>query len=148
MKTKEYIRDKRSPKPKNKNVSKVMSANKSKNTKPEIILRKALWAAGYRGYRCNYKKIPGRPDIAFPKKKIAIFVHGCFWHICPKCKLPLPKSNSDFWRNKFQKNELRDKNKIELLKKDGWKVLVVWECELYKKDIFSKLDEYVPILVQ
>jgi DNA mismatch endonuclease, patch repair protein len=127
-----YIRDNRSPTPKNENVSKVMSANKAKNTKPEILFRKSLWASGSRGYRSNYKKAPGSPDIAFPVKKIAIFVHGCFWHRCPKCNYPLPKNNIEFWKNKFEKNKARDIKKIKDLKKAGWKVLVFWECDLKK----------------
>lgn len=110
MDKKEYIRDKRSPKPKNAAVSKVMSANKAKNTKPEMLFRKALWAEGIRGYRCNYKNAPGRPDIAFPKKKIAIFVNGCFWHGCPYCKMPLPKNNTEFWSG-----FLKDQEGIELM---------------------------------
>ncbi|HVX26317.1 MAG TPA: very short patch repair endonuclease [Parafilimonas sp.] len=125
-----YIRDKRSPKPKNENVSRVMSANKGKDTKPELLLRKALWKNGLRGYRLNYKKVPGRPDIAFPSKKIAIFVHGCFWHRCPTCDLPLPKNNVDFWEEKFKKNLARDKQKLIQLKEKGWYTLVIWECKL------------------
>ena len=100
----EYKRDKRSPTPKSETVSKVMSANKAKHTKPELILRKALWANGLMGYRNNYKKLPGRVDIAFTVKKLAIFVNGCFWHRCPKCNYPMPKTNEDFWENKFSKN--------------------------------------------
>lgn len=135
MPGKEYIRDKRSPKPKNENVSRVMSANKAKNTKPEQTLRKMLWKEGLRGYRLNYKKIPGRPDIVFVSKKIAIFVHGCFWHRCPHCKLPSPKNNSAFWEDKFEKNIRRDKSKIDELVKSGWTVKVIWECEIKKQSI-------------
>lgn len=80
-----YSRDKRSPVPKNDTVSRVMSANRAKNSKPEVRLRKALWHAGLKGYRLHHKRIPGRPDISFVGKKLAIFVHGCFWHRCPKC---------------------------------------------------------------
>lgn len=128
-----YIRDKRSPVPKNSNVSKVMSANKSKNTKPELLLRKLLWVNGLRGYRVNYPKAPGKPDIAFPSKKIAIFVHGCFWHRCPHCELVLPKTNTEFWRNKFDRNIIRDVEKTRILKKERWKVKVFWECQILKK---------------
>ncbi|HVT83697.1 MAG TPA: very short patch repair endonuclease [Chitinophagaceae bacterium] len=127
------MRDKRSPVPKNENVSRVMSANKAKDTKPEIILRKALWKAGLRGYRVNYKKLPGRPDIAFVSKKVAIFVHGCFWHRCPYCNYPLPKNNTRFWKEKFKKNVERDERKIKELQKLGWQVIVIWECELKGK---------------
>lgn len=133
MPKKTYIRDGRAPIPKSENTSRVMSANKAKNTKPEIILRKLLWANGTRGYRCNYKKASGRPDIAFPKKRIALFVNGCFWHRCPHCKLPLPKSNIKFWEAKFSANKKRDNLKIKSLKRNGWKVFVIWECEVPKK---------------
>lgn len=139
-----YIRDKRSPKPKNDNISKVMSANKAKNTKPELLLRKALRENGFKGYRLNYNKIPGRPDIVFLKKKIAIFVNGCFWHRCPHCKLKLPKNNSTFWKDKFVKNVFRDKIKIMQLKEIGWEVKVVWECEILQEDLNDLTKQIMP----
>jgi len=86
-----YIRDKRSPRPRSEAVSRVMSANRAKDTRPEVALRKALRRAGGRGYRLHYKRVPGRPDIAFVSKRVAVFVNGCYWHRCPKCDLPLPK---------------------------------------------------------
>lgn len=107
-----------------------MSANRAKDSKPELILRKALWNGGFRGYRLHYKKIPGRPDITFVSKKVAIFVHGCFWHHCPKCNYPLPKNNTEFWKAKFDRNIARDKQKKADLKRLGWTVLTVRECEL------------------
>lgn len=131
---KEYIRDGRSPIPKNDSISKVMSSNKGKNTKPELNLRKVLWKVGLRGYRIHWKKMPGRPDIVFTKKRLAIFVNGCYWHRCPHCKLSLPKTNLAFWEIKFNVNKERDKQNIIELEKLGWKVLVVWECQL-KEDI-------------
>ncbi|MBS1917918.1 MAG: very short patch repair endonuclease [Bacteroidetes bacterium] len=145
MSEKSYIRDSRSPKPKSENVSRIMSANKSKNTKPEILFRKTLWKIGKRGYRLNYKKISGRPDIVFVSKKIAIFIHGCFWHRCPICNLPLPINNRKFWQNKFEKNQKRDFNKVQDLKMSGWKVFSFWECEL-KKDVdklAKKIDKEI-----
>ncbi len=141
-----YIRDKRSPKPKNELVSKVMSANKSKGTKPELLFRKALWAIGLRGYRCNYKKVPGRPDVAFPKKRIAIFINGCFWHRCPYCELSIPKTNKDFWEAKFDANKRRDKMKIKKLQKLGWKVFVIWECKI--NDNLKQLIEEKLVLLR
>jgi DNA mismatch endonuclease (patch repair protein) len=135
----EYTRDKRSPKPKTEAVSRVMSANKAKNTTPEILFRKALWKAGLKGYRNNYKTIPGRPDIVFPKHKLAIFVHGCFWHRCPYCDLPLPKSNTAFWTEKFTKNQERDQRKKKDLEALEWKVIEVWECQL-KNEISKSLN--------
>ena len=130
--SKVYIRDGRAPIPENESTSRVMSANKAKNTKPEITLRKALFNSGLRGYRLHWKKVPGRPDIAYPSKKIAIFVNGCFWHRCPYCKPSFPKSNVEFWKNKFLTNKTRDRKKITILKKDGWKVLTIWECQIKK----------------
>jgi len=128
---KEYIRDKRSPVPSNDHVSKVMSSNKAKDTLPEIVLRRSLRENGAGGYRLRWK-VPGRPDIAYPGKKVAIFVNGCFWHRCPYCDLPLPRSNTEFWSDKFEKNKERDQRKRELLEAEGWKVIVIWECEIQK----------------
>lgn len=134
--SKEYSRDKRSPTPKSESVSKVMSANKAKHSTPELLLRKRLWAMGLRGYRTNYKALPGKPDIAFLKKKTAIFVNGCFWHRCPICNYSLPKTNTAFWEEKFGKNVSRDEKKTLQLQQAGWKVLTIWECEL-KKDVYN-----------
>lgn len=128
-----YVRDKRSPRPKNEKVSRVMSANKAKNTKPELSLRKALWSEGLRGYRLHNRSLPGRPDIAFTKNKVAVFVHGCYWHRCPFCNYPLPKHNRAFWKEKFKKNAARDEKKKNDLRAVGWSVITVWECEL--KDV-------------
>lgn len=119
-----------SPKATDPNVTKVMRANRPRDTKPEILVRKYLRVNGLIGYRLNYKKAPGRPDICFVGKKIAIFVHGCFWHRCPRCSGGLPKSNTEFWKKKFELNEARDKAKIGALEGMGWKVFVVWECDV------------------
>ena len=107
-----------------------MSANRAKNSKPEVALRKALWHAGHRGYRLHYKRIPGRPDISFVSRKLAIFVHGCFWHRCPKCAYTLPKTNRKFWKAKFDRNVIRDQRKVIDLQAIGWTVLTFWECDL------------------
>ena len=130
----DYVRDKRSPKPSSQNVSKVMSANKAKDTKPELLLRQALRGAGFSGYRLHWKNVPGRPDICYPGRKLAIFVHGCFWHGCPRCELPMPKSNVAFWEDKFRKNRERDTKKLAALRQAGWTALTFWECQL-KDDI-------------
>ena len=118
-----------------------MSSNKAKNTKPELRLRKALYAEGIRGYRLNWKKAPGKPDIAFPGRKISIFINGCYWHRCPYCELSLPKTNTDFWREKFKKNIKRDKKKEKELLDLGWTVLVFWECKIKTniKDCINKI---------
>ena len=127
--------------PLNANVSRVMSSNKAKNTKPELRLRKALYADGVRGYRLNWKKVPGKPDIAFPGRKISIFINGCYWHRCPHCELPLPKTNTEFWKEKFDKNIRRDKKKEKELLDLGWTVLVFWECKIKTniKDCINKI---------
>ena len=117
-------------------VHNVMVANKSTNTKPELIVRSLLRTAGFPGYRLHWR-IDGeggryvcRPDISFPGRKLAIFVHGCFWHRCPKCDLRLPKSNVDYWRQKFEKNVERDRKKEASLEEIGWLVHTIWECDL------------------
>jgi len=137
-----YIRDGRAPIPEKELTSKVMSANKAKNTQPEIALRKALWKAGARGYRLHWKKVPGRPDIAFPGKKIAIFVNGCFWHRCPHCMPHQPKTNEGFWTKKFQANTERDNKKYTALADHGWKVIVIWECEI-KKELATQITRII-----
>ena len=118
-----------------------MSRNKAKNTKPELNLRRFLYAHGVRGYRLNWKKAPGTPDIAFPGKKIAIFINGCYWHRCPHCELSLPKTNTEFWKEKFDKNIKRDIKKEKELLDLGWIVLVFWECKIKTnmKDCTNKI---------
>lgn len=109
-----------------------MARVKSKNTKPEIFLRKLLWHKGFR-YRLNYKKLPGSPDIYLSKYKIAIFVNGCFWHMHEKCKSSsIPINNHDFWKEKLERNVERDKKNYKDLKAMGIKVVVIWECEIKK----------------
>lgn len=130
MSTREYLRDGRSPIPALERTSRAMSSNRAKDTRPEVMLRSSLWANGVRGYRLHWKRAPGRPDIAFPAKKKAIFVHGCFWHRCPYCALGIPKSHSEFWIQKFLKNQERDQRKISRLITCGWNVLVIWECQI------------------
>ena len=142
--SKEYVRDKRSPVPKNEQVSKVMSSNKAKDTVPEMMLRASLREHGAGGYRLQWK-VPGKPDIAYPGRKVAIFVHGCFWHRCPYCDLPLPKNNTDFWIGKFDKNKTRDREKRDALERDGWKVLTFWECEI-QNDLKSVTDTVLQTL--
>lgn len=128
----QYIRDKRSPAPKNSTTSKVMSRNKAKNTKPETAFRTELRKHQLTGYRLHPKNVIGRPDICFVSKKIAIFINGCFWHRCPKCNYGPPKNNTEFWNNKFKANVERDNRKTTELEKQGWKVLTIWECDIKK----------------
>lgn len=110
--------------------SEVMRAVKGKDTTPEVALRKALFALGYR-YRLNVKNLPGKPDLVFPKHRTVIFVHGCFWH-GHDCKrgARMPKSNVDYWRKKIAGNQARDKRNVAALEDLGWRVITVWECEL------------------
>jgi DNA mismatch endonuclease, patch repair protein len=109
--------------------SEIMSRIRGKGTKPELLVRSSAHRLGYR-YRLHVKKLLGSPDLVFPRRKIALFVHGCFWHRhqgCPYCYVP--KSNIQFWREKFKKNVLRDKLVRTGLEGMGWRVAVIWECE-------------------
>ena len=109
-----------------------MGRIKGKDTKPEILVRSLLHKAGFR-FRVNDNKLPGKPDIVFPKYHTIIFVHGCFWHRHNKCKYAYtPKTRIDFWKNKFNENMLRDKLVVKKLKTKGWKVHTIWECEIEK----------------
>lgn len=113
--------------------SRNMAAIKGKNTKPEEIVRKYLFANGFR-YRKNDKRLPGTPDIVLPKYKTVIFVNGCFWHGHDNCKYFVwPENNAEFWRRKIESNILRDNKKIEQLHSLNWRVIVIWECQLKPK---------------
>jgi DNA mismatch endonuclease (patch repair protein) len=119
-----------------------MSRVHNKDTKPEEVVRKYLFSQGFR-YRKNDKRYPGHPDIVLPKYKTIVFIHGCFWHQHPGCKkATIPSSNVAFWKEKLTKNVERDKKEQDQLRSMGWKVLVVWECQLNKKvreDTLNKL---------
>ncbi len=114
--------------------SEIMSHIKSKDTSIELMVRRYLFALGYR-YRVNYKALPGKPDIVFTKKKIAIFIHGCYWHghDCGSRYAHSSKSNKAYWGPKIQRTQQRDQEHIAKLEADGWKVIVLWECELRLK---------------
>ncbi len=114
--------------------SEVMRRVKGKDTNPEVSLRKKLFALGYR-YRLNVKGLPGKPDIVFPKYNTVIFVHGCFWHghHCKRGKR-VPKTNVAYWTGKIARNKARDKENAAALKKLGWRVITLWECELKALD--------------
>jgi len=119
-----------------------MSRIKGKDTKPEIIVRKFLHLQGFR-FRLHKKKLPGKPDIVLKKYNTVIFVHGCFWHGHNKCKyFVIPKTRTDWWINKIVKTKKVDKGNNIRLRKMGWKIITIWECELKPKKIekaFSKL---------
>ena len=117
-----------------------MSRIKGKDTKIEISVRKYLFAKGF-WFRKNDKRYPGKPDVVLPKYKTVIFVNGCFWHGHQGCFI-LPKSNVDFWENKIERNINRDRENAISLERMGWRVIVVWECEIRKKDRRKeRLDE-------
>lgn len=115
-----------------------MSKISGKETKPEIMVRKYLFSKGFR-FRKNVQSLPGTPDIVLPKYKTVIFVHGCFWHGHESCKRSaLPETNKVFWRNKINATQERDRRKVEELEKLGWKVIVIWQCEIKN---FNKQNE-------
>ena len=116
-----------------------MSRIKSCNTKPEIVVRSLLHNMGYR-FRLHRKDLPGKPDIALPRYKSVIFVDGCFWHRHKECKnTTSPKTKKTFWREKFKANVIRDKKVQEELNSMGWKILIIWECELPDLDRVKKI---------
>lgn len=133
--------------------SQIMSHVKQKNTKPELLVRSILYKMGFR-FRIHNKKLPGCPDIVLSKWKTVIFVNGCFWHRHADCKLgnSIPKSNTDFWKNKFSKNMKRDLQVYEKLESMGWKVVIIWECQtknidgikqfLFEEIVSSNLDYF------
>ena len=124
-----------------------MSRIKGKNTKPEEIVRKYLFAQGFR-YRKNDKRLLGKPDIVLPKYHTCIFVNGCFWHRHPGCKYATtPQTRKDFWEKKFEENVSRDQRVYEELKKQGWNIVCVWGCELNKDRINQTLEEIYKCII-
>ena len=119
-----------------------MSRIKSKNTKPEIVVKKYLYKNGVR-YKSSNKKLIGNPDLIIKKYKLVLFVHGCFWHAHQNCKeFRYPKSNIDFWKKKLEKNIQRDKEVLKTLETLSYNVYVIWECKI-KKQEFSVLDDFI-----
>lgn len=132
--------------------SKVMSKIKSKNTKPELMVRSVCHRLGLR-FRLHRSDLPGKPDLVFPKYNLCLFVHGCFWHQHPGCKYAYrPKSRPEFWIPKLQKNVIRDADARAELEAIGWKVAVIWECRTKKiadveaevKDVFKDCSKNSP----
>lgn len=127
-----------------------MSRIRNRDTGPERALRRILTGLGYR-YRLQYAKVPGRPDVAFPGRRKAIWVHGCFWHRHPGCKnARLPKSRLDFWAPKLEGNRQRDLAKQAEARRQGWRCLIVWECELADEALLSErlrgfVDDDAPV---
>ena len=121
-----------------------MSCIKGKNTKPEVKLRKLLFSKGLRGYKTSAKSL-GKPDIVFTKAKVIIFVDGCFWHKCPECFIQ-PKTNASFWTRKINSNVKRDLLVNQKLKKEGWKVIRIWEHDIKKKNINNLASRIIKVV--
>jgi DNA mismatch endonuclease (patch repair protein) len=119
--------------------SRMMSGIKTKNSRPEVLVRRLLHSAGYR-FRLHHRGLPGTPDIVMPGRRIAIFVHGCFWHMHEGCRLSKqPSTRAEFWSAKLLANTVRDKIAIEKLNADGWRVLCVWECATRSSNAMDSL---------
>jgi DNA mismatch endonuclease, patch repair protein len=121
-----------------------MRSIKGKNTSPELAVRSLMYRMGYR-YRIHIKELPGCPDIVFPRRQKVIFVHGCFWHSHRKCKkATIPKSNVSFWTEKLLRNKERDATDRRMLKKLGWQVLTIWQCDLKRpENLQDKLRRFL-----
>lgn len=117
-----------------------MSRIRGKDTRPEMTVRRILWARGYR-YRLHRKDLPGKPDLVLKRYRATIFVHGCYWHRHGCLATTIPATRRDFWLGKFEGNVARDRRNVEALRESGWRVLVVWECSLRGKD--SDLDAVI-----
>lgn len=130
------------PPPTSPATSKAMKGNAGKNTRPELELRRLLRAAGWRGYRLHWR-VPGSPDIAYPGRRVAVQVLGDWWHRCPICNPPMPKSNTEFWAEKFRRNTERDERKTRELEALGWTVVTVWECEIrdHPDEVVRRIEE-------
>ena len=124
-----------------------MQQIKGKHTKPEMVVRKFLHAHGYR-YRLHDKKLPGKPDIVLRKYNTLIFIHGCFWHGHTNCKYyTVPKTNTEWWLNKINGNIANDKKAMTALKKEGWKIITIWECQLKPAKVEHTLNALLKVLL-
>jgi len=125
----------------------MMAGIRSRDTKPELVLRKGLHALGFR-YSLNRKDLPGKPDLVFRRYQAIIFVHGCFWHRHEGCKLAsVPASNAQFWREKFARNVERDRENIAVPQNAGWRTGIVWECSLRSGDVLPVVQKVAQRLV-
>lgn len=125
--------------------SRMMAGIRSKNTAPELLIRRALHACGFR-FRLHAKRLPGQPDLVLPKWRVAVFVHGCFWHLHGCHLSKLPQKNAAFWNEKLVANVERDKRVKALLSDEGWRVLTVWECAIRGKSALAMLPERIDSL--
>jgi|SRR5579859_164065 len=112
-----------------------------KDTGPELVVRRLIHSLGYR-YRLHVRSLPGTPDLVFTKRRKIIFIHGCFWHRHPRCGR-LPKSNKRFWLDKLEQNRKRDLSNLRKLRRNGWKVLVIWECQLSTLLLTDKIISFL-----
>nr|WP_199045018.1 very short patch repair endonuclease [Dyella sp. ASV24] len=125
-----------------------MSQIRGRDTKPEMLVRRGLHALGLR-YRLHDRKLPGRPDLVFPRHRAAIFVHGCFWHAHDCSLSKLPETRTDFWRSKLAANSARDQQIIGMLRSEGWRVLIIWECALRGRgkrtltDVLAQASQFI-----
>ncbi len=124
--------------------SRLMAKIRGKDTRPEMVVRRLVHGLGYR-YRLHRKDLPGSPDLVFPGRRKAIFVHGCFWHRHPGCKLAyMPSTRRNFWKSKFENNIERDRKSVKALEELGWDILLVWECETRNPDSLpEKLTKFL-----
>lgn len=125
--------------------SRNMAAIKGKNTKPELIVRRGLHARGLR-FRLHRPDLPGRPDLVFPASRTVVFVHGCFWHAHENCRyFTLPATDSESWQTKLEGNRARDRRDQSALEETGWRVIIIWECEL-RTGAAKRLDEVASLI--
>lgn len=124
--------------------SEIMARVRSRDTAPELIVRRLVHGMGYR-YRLHQRNLPGCPDLVFAARRKAIFVHGCFWHRHSRCALArLPKSRKKFWIEKLEANRLRDSRNLRALRREGWKVLTVWECQIERaEEVKEKIRRFL-----
>jgi DNA mismatch endonuclease (patch repair protein) len=127
--------------------SRIMSRIRGQDTKPEMLVRRRLYAAGLR-FRLHRRDLPGAPDIVFPSRRVALFVHGCFWHCCPKCRdgQKQVKSNTAYWGPKRARTRARDQRHLSELQSMGWSVLVIWECETRSSEFLEQLATRITTL--
>jgi DNA mismatch endonuclease (patch repair protein) len=132
--------DTHTPDARRKNMQRI----RSRDTGPEMLVRRLLHAAGYR-FRVHVRSLPGTPDVVFPARRSLLFVHGCFWHQHPNCpRATKPSTNAQFWHDKLQRNVVRDGDQLARLQYDGWRVLTVWECETADRDaLLARLSEFL-----
>ena len=133
--------DKLAPERRSENMRRI----RGKDTAPELAIRKLCWELGFTGYRIHRKDLPGKPDLAWIGRRLAVFVHGCFWH-GHDCAggLPKSKSNRDYWIPKIERNQQRDAENIAALRADGWNVLVIWECEINEQGrLLKRLQKFL-----